>query len=129
MILLHLLNILPGRPVVLGPAPWFEISGNFIRQGPDGEIVAEYIKHSWHARGQYFTSITCRERTLVHFEDAGRGATPDKGPFDHIRLADGALHANGEILAKFVEETQLWHSYPTETYFPIMIIKPAAETG
>ena len=26
--------------LTLGPAPWFRVAGNFVRQGPDGDITA-----------------------------------------------------------------------------------------
>lgn len=29
-----------GPDILLGPAPWFRVGGNFIREGPDGIIVA-----------------------------------------------------------------------------------------
>jgi hypothetical protein len=115
----------PKRPVSLGPAPWFRIGGNFIRVGPHGTIGGTYRQHQWEVQAQYFTRWDCRERVLVHFEDAAGGATQDYGPFSESYAADGVMHVDNKLFAKFVEESQLWHCYPTENFWPVMILKPA----
>jgi hypothetical protein len=116
----------PGNSVVLGPAPWFRIGGNFLRQGPHAAIVGTYRQHQWELQARYFTRWDCPEPTLVHFEDVAGGRTEDYGPFTEIYAADGVVHADQKIFAKFVEESQLWHCYPTENFWPVMIVKSAA---
>jgi hypothetical protein len=110
-------------PVTLGPAPWFRVAGNFIRQGPHGNIVGTFRRHNWEVESRQYGRIECREPVLVHFEDAAGGPTEDFGPFADFLCLDGALHAGGEVFAKFMEETQLWHCLPTETYWPVLVVK------
>jgi len=125
MLYLQLRNILPGRPLVLGPAPWFQISGNEIRQGPHGETVAEYLKNSWFAKGQYFTSMLFRERACVHFEDFSGVPTAPMGPFNDLQVADGLMRSSDGPVATLQSESQLWHCPRMANAWPFMMIKPA----
>jgi hypothetical protein len=115
----------PADSVTLGPAPWFRIAGNFIRQGPDGAIVGTYRRHQWEVQSGYFTRFDGKERAVVHFEDAAGGPSEDFGPFPRFHTSDGVLYADGKLFAKFVEESQLWHCYPSENFWPVIVIKPA----
>ena len=125
MLFLHLTNILPGRPLVIGPAPWFKVSGNCIRKGPNEDIVAEYSKNSWYAHGQYFVSVTCRDRACVHFEDTEYGPTRPIGPFDLFSIAGGLVRTDDQVFAKLLEDSLLWHCFRTSQFWPVMTIKPA----
>lgn len=125
MVRLHFDSASLGHSVTLGPAPWFQISGNFIRQGPDATIVATYRRHQWEVQSQHFTRFDCRDRAVIHFEDMGSGASEDFGPFTHFHAADGTIYADDELFAKFMEESQLWHCYPTETFWPVLFFKSA----
>jgi hypothetical protein len=127
MIRLHFRGLSSGDSVVLGPAPWFRVAGNHIRQGPGGEVVAEIRNHQWELRDRFFTRIDCEDRVRVHFEDAGGAPTRRFGPFGAFFAVDGALYADERMLARFTEETQLWHCFPTETFWPVLVIEPAPE--
>jgi hypothetical protein len=35
--------------------------------------------------------------------------------------ADGVLYADDELFAKILEESQLWHCYATENFWPALI--------
>jgi hypothetical protein len=129
MMTLRMEGLLPGGGALLGPAPWFQVSGNHIRQGPHAGIVARYAKHTWEVGDHHFTSIGCKERTILHFEDTEHGPAPPFGPFDEVRFIDGTFYADGELLAKFQEESQLWHCYPTENYWPILKLEAARGVG
>jgi hypothetical protein len=114
-----------GKSVTLAPAPWFRITGNFISQGPDESIVARFSHHFWEMQGQkHLTRYRCHDRTVIHFEDAIGNASETRGPFDDIAMADGVVYANGQLFARFAEETQLWHCFGTDTYWLSMIIAP-----
>jgi hypothetical protein len=107
----------------LAPAPFFRITGNFISQGPNGTVVAKFSNHFWDMQGQqHFTQYACHDRTSIHFEDALANTSESFGPFDEISVADGVVYANGQLFARFTEETQLWHCYKTDTYWLSMII-------
>jgi hypothetical protein len=125
MIRLRFYNGSPTEAVMLGPAPWFRIAGNFIREGPHGAIVGSFLRHHWEVQAKHFLRYDCEGESLVHFEDHGGGASQDFGPFSCFSSADGALYGNNELFAKFVEESQLWHCYPTENYWPIIVIQAA----
>jgi hypothetical protein len=112
--------------VTLGPALRFWIAGDFVRQGPDGAIVATYCHHHWDVQGQHFPSSDCNDRTLIHFEDAAGGPSKDLGPFTRFFSADGVMYADGSLFAKFIEESQLWHCFVSENFWPVMVIKPVA---
>jgi hypothetical protein len=92
-------------------------------------IVGTYRQHQWDVQGQHFTSYDCNDRTAIHFEDVAGGSTEDFGPFGHFFVADGTMYAEGKLFAKFMEESQLWHCYVTDTYWPVMVIKPAPVPG
>lgn len=113
-----------GNTVRLGPAPWFRISGNYVRQGPHGTIAGTFHMHHWEVNAHHFPRYDCKEAALLHFEDAAGGPTRDFGPFSALYAEDGVMHADGKLFAKFIEETVLWHCFATETYWPALIIKP-----
>lgn len=127
MISLSFKGVFPGDAASLGPAPWFRIAGNFVRQGPGGDIVATLRQHSWDLGGDtHYVRWDCAQPAMVHFEDAQGGATEAQGPFASLAAHDGVLRADEQLLvAKFYEETQLWHMFKTETYWPAVVINPA----
>jgi hypothetical protein len=107
--------------MVLGPAPWIRISGNFIRQGPEGTVVAIYRHHQWELQGRHFTRWYCKPPGVLHFEDVDGGRTEPFGPFQTFHAADGVLYSDDELFAKILEESQLWHCYATENSWPALI--------
>lgn len=109
----------------IGPAEAFLVAGNFVRRLPEGEVVAEYVRHRWRIGTQHFSRYDCHEPTLLHFEDANGAPTERFGPFDHLFVADGTMYADNELFAKFAEETLLWHSFRLETYGPRLVIGAA----
>jgi hypothetical protein len=115
---------LVARPHVIGPAPWFRVAGNFVRQGPHGSIVGTFRYHHWELQSQHFIRFEVNEPVLVHFEDAAGGASEDFGPFAKLSSVDGVMRVGeGDLFAKFVEDTQLWHCYRTENFWPAIVIK------
>jgi hypothetical protein len=117
-----------GREIIIGPAPWFRISGNYVRMGPHGTIAGTFSKHHWEVNGQHYPRYDSEPDVpvAVHFEDAAGGPTPDFGPYRKLYAEDGVMHADGKLFAKFIEETVLWHCFVNEAYWPVLIIKPAA---
>jgi hypothetical protein len=115
----------PGYAITLGPAPLFRVGGNFIRQGPEKSVVARYRNHFWEVQERHFTRYDCLDSASIHFEDIAGDPSESFGPFVRFWVADGALYAERNLFAKFVEESQLWHCYPTDTYWPIMVITQA----
>jgi hypothetical protein len=115
-----------GESAVIGPAPWFRISGNYVRMGPHGTISGTFHMHHWEVNGHHYPRYDCNDSVIIYFEDAAGGPTPHFGPFSSLYAQDGVLHANKKLFAKFIEETVLWHCFVTETYWPVLIIKPVS---
>ena len=111
------------QSVTLGPAPWFRIAGNHIRQGPGGAVVAQIAKHQWCIGERFFSRFDLLGEAKVGFEDAAGLPSGSFGPFTRVFVVDGAMYADEGMLAKFLEETQLWHCFPTETYWPVLVIE------
>jgi hypothetical protein len=42
-----------------------------------------------------------------------------------LTIADRVMRANGQVLAKFLDDRQMWHCYETAQFWPFMTIKPA----
>ena len=114
-----------GNHVVLGPAPWFRIAGNFIRQGPHEAIVGSFRNHYWEVQSRRLIRYFCDEPHRISFEDAAGGRGAQLGPFNKLWVEDGVLHADGLLRAKFYDHTQVWHCYETEAYWPVLIIESA----
>jgi hypothetical protein len=114
-----------GPDIVLGPAPWFRVAGNFIRQGPEGEIVGSFRNHVWEVQSRRLVRYFCEETHTVNFEDAAGGRGVQLGPFSKLWVEDGVLHADGVLKAKFIDQVQVWSCYETETYWPILVIEAA----
>jgi hypothetical protein len=111
--------------LTLGPAPWFRVAGNFVRQGPDGDITAIFRNHYWEVQGRHYIRYFCDEPFTVNFEDVAGGRGIRLGPFSKLWVEDGVLHADGFLKAKFHEHTQVWHCYETDTYWPVLVIESA----
>ena len=122
MVYLEFVGNTPGSSLTLGPATHFRITGNFMRIAPDGTVVARYHNHFWEVQGQHFTVYRSTARTVVHFVDAQGEPSSEFGPFATLSVADGAAYADGELFARLVDESQLWHCYSDGTYWPMMII-------
>lgn len=127
MIELHFRGVQPQHNVVVGPAKWFRVGGNFMRQGPDGRIVARYRNHLWEVGDRFFTSYQCRN-AIVQFEEVHGARSEPFGPYEVVNVADGgARTGDGMPFAKFIEETVLWRCDPTDTYWPTMVLRSADE--
>jgi hypothetical protein len=113
--------------VELGPAPWFRVAGNFIRKGPHGSICGTFRMHHWEVGGHHFSRYDCKDQVLVHFEDMQGGHCEDFGPYSFLYAQDGVMHVEQDLFAKFIEETQMWHAFAMETFWPILVIKSITE--
>lgn len=128
MLHLHFHRAASNSSLTIGPAPWFRIAGNFIRQGPHGAIVGTFRKHVWEVGSEHFPVYECFEPHKIHFEDAEGGVGPVLGPFSHLHVEDGTVTiAAEEPIAKFMDPTQLWLCYDSATYWPVMVIESQAE--
>lgn len=111
------------QPVVLGPAPWFRVAGNFVREGPYGSIVGTFRNHFWEIQSRAFVRYYCEEPHAVYFEDSLGDVGVRLGPFSNLWVEDGVVHGDQAYKAKFHEQTQIWHVYETDNYWPVMVIE------
>lgn len=111
--------------LVVGPAAQFRVAGNFIREEPGERAIAEYVRHQWRVGERCFSRYDCLDPCSVRFEDADRSPSQIFGPFAKLWAADGAVYGDARLVAKFTEETLLWHSLDLESYWPNLLILPA----
>src|ERR1041384_3954083 len=98
----------------LGPAPWFRIAGNFIRQGPYGAIMGTFRHHVWEVHARQYVRYSCTEPHLLCFEDAAGGEGLRLGPFSYTWGEDGLLHPDSALRGKFHPDRQLWHEFASD---------------
>jgi hypothetical protein len=97
--------------------------GYTICRRPHGKVVSTFHNYTWEAEGRYFTSYDVEGPVVVQFEDALGGQSAVYGPFDSINTTDGVMRVKNELVAKFINETQLWHDIKNDTYWPVLVIK------
>ena len=110
------------QQATLGPCSAFRVSGNFIRDGESGTIMARYHHHFWEVQGKFFTRYDCYERVSIYFEDAEGGQTEHYGPFESLWVADGSLYTAKKLFAKFMDPTLMWHNHEGDTFWPVMVL-------
>jgi hypothetical protein len=115
------------QQTTIGPARHFRVAGNFIRDADSGEILARYHNHYWEADGGHYTGYDCPDRVVIRFEDAEGGSTDAYGPFDGLHVADGSVYGANKLVAKFVDQTLLWHDHQSDTYWQNMILESPGE--
>jgi hypothetical protein len=67
--------------LTLGPAPWFRVAGNFVRQGPDGDITAIFRNHYWEVQGRHYISISATSRSPLISKTSPEAEAFDWGLF------------------------------------------------
>jgi len=131
MIQLNMSPPLMGSRVTLGPAPWFRVDRNELRQGPTESLVGELRNHQWSVRGRSFPVVEATDASTVQFSGPAGPVSRPFGPFRELRLADGALYGDGKLVARFDEDTYLWRCVETHEAWPAVVVasvneKPAA---
>lgn len=123
MISLRFKGASPLRQATIGPANRFRVAGNFIRDADSGDILARYHNHFWEVHREHYTGYECQDSVVMRFEDAEGGSTDAYGPFPGLYVADGSVYAQNKLVAKFVDQTLLWHDHQSDTYWPNMILE------
>ena len=122
MVRLQMSPPLPGTQLVLGPAPWFRVDRNELRQGPTESLVGELQNRRWNVQGRSFTAAAATPGSTVQFANPHGGVSPAYGPYQDVRLADGAVYADGIVIARFEDETYLWRCALTQKAWPAMLV-------
>lgn len=116
-----------GSRVTLGPAPWFRVERNELRQGPTESLVGELQNHQWNVHGRNFAVVEATPGTTVHFDGHGGTVSQSYGPYREMRMADGALYGDGKLIARFDDDTYLWRCADTQKAWPAVVVTPSAE--
>lgn len=127
MIQLNMTPPLLGSRITLGPAPWFRVDRNELRQGPTESLVGELRNHQWAVNGRHFSVVEANDASTVRFSGPGGPTSPTFGPYRELRLADGALYGDGKLVARFDDDTYLWRCVETHEAWPAVVVSPADE--
>ena len=128
MVRLKFAGMHEAHSVVVGPAERFRIAGNFMHQEPGGQVTGQYVRHQWLLQDRYFSRYDSLDPCILYFANALGDESERFGPFQELFVADGTMYADGQLFAKFADETLLWHSFVLETYWPSLIIAAAGGT-
>jgi hypothetical protein len=128
MLSLRFENPVSGKAETIGPAPYFCVSCGVLRRGPDNSEVALYDHGTWTANGETYMAITASENVRVHFNGDLNECADTYGPFQGLRLVNGAMRAGpdfGDVLAKYQRDSQTWYIYEDEKTCKTATIIPA----
>ena len=129
MIRLQMSPALLGSRITLGPAPWFRVERNELRQGPTESLVGELRNHQWNVHGRHFTVVDASPGTKVEFAASHGDTSAAFGPYQEVRFADGAVYGDGKLIARFDEETYLWRCTSTQQAWPAVVVSSPAPAG
>ena len=127
MIRLQMSPSLLGPHITLGPAPWFRVDRNELRQGPTESLVGELHDHQWNVGGQRFTVVEATPGSTLQFASPSGPVSPSYGPYQDVRMADGAVYGDGKLIARFDGETYLWRCAETHEAWPAVVVSGEAK--
>ena len=122
MVRLQMSPALLGSRLTLGPAPWFRVERNELRQGPTESLVGELQDHQWNVRGRRFSMVEANPGTTIQFAGPSGPVMPAYGPYTEVRMADGAFYGDGQLIARFDEETYLWRCTETHKAYAAVLV-------
>jgi hypothetical protein len=111
---------------VVGPAPYFRITGDDLRAGPSDVIIATYRNGIWTLDGDSYLTIAAEATIAVRFEGNGNPGSPLYGPYERLRVVDGAIRHGPnavELLARLDEGKQAWYVYAEQKDYPSAVIE------
>lgn len=122
MVRLQMSPTLLGSRITLGPAPWFRVERNELRQGPTESLVGELRNHQWNVNGRHFSVLDAGPGTRVQFAADQGPVSAEFGPYTDVRFADGAVYGDGQLIARFEEDTYLWRCVSTHKAWPSVMV-------
>lgn len=125
MVLLNMSPALPGERLTLGPAPWFRMERNELRQGPTESLVGELRERQWRVGGQRFAMVEATPGALLRFAGPVGPSSSSYGPYRELRIADGELYGDGRVVARFDDDTYLWRDAQTLQAWPAVVVSDA----
>jgi hypothetical protein len=109
----------------VGPAPYFRITGDDLRAGPNDAVVATYRNGVWTVNGDSYLTIATESPTAIRFEGNGTPSPSQYGPFERLRVVDGAIRHGPnaiELLARLDEAKQAWYVYAEQKNYSIAVL-------
>ena len=109
----------------VGPAPYFRITGDDLRAGPNDAVVATYRNGVWTLDGDSFLTIASEAPAAIRFEGTGPPQGSTYGPYERLRVVDGAIRHGPnaiELLARLDEQTQAWYVYAEQKNYPFVVL-------
>lgn len=122
---LHVAAPLLGHGLTLGPAPWFRVDRAELVMGPLAMAVGRLIGHQWEIRGRSFTSFDVDEEATVYLEGPIGAPGWELGTFDDLRIVDGALYGDREVIATYDDAANAWTAALDGTQWPAVLMMPA----
>jgi hypothetical protein len=101
-----------------GPAPFFELDGESLLQGPDRVLIARHVQHAWRVGRQNYSSWEM-EGPLV-----ATAGSRTIGIFTHLRVANGFVYGDTQLVAEFMETTAQWSSKLDCESWPVIELRP-----
>ena len=109
-------------PLTLHSAPWFRVERHELRLGPTERLLGHLSNRQWRVDGNHYGEIRAAPGSRLQFEDAYGRVSREGGPFQSLRISDGAIHADGRVLARFDEDTYVWRCATTREAWPSIVV-------
>jgi hypothetical protein len=122
MMMLVFRPFVSGSPVQLRGA-YFRICADETLRGPDNEVAAAFIEHSWHLGRRRFLDFQCV--TPVYLRVTNQSGERERlGPFELFRASEGALFSAERCLGT---HSANWASPSIAACWREIVILPIAE--
>jgi hypothetical protein len=111
-----------------GPAPFFELDRETLRQGPDRLVIARHIQHAWRVGRQNYSSWEVEGPLIATFTDTPNPSAGSRtiGPFSHLRVANGFAYGDTCLVAEFTEAVSKWCSRLDSECWPVIELRGVA---
>ncbi len=116
-----------GRIESFGPAPFFELDREALRQGPDRRVIARHVQHAWRVGEENYSSWEVEGPLIAIFTDSlnARAQLRTMGPFSHLRVANGFAYGDTRLLTEFAEAAAKWCSKEDSECWPVIELRAA----
>ncbi len=112
----------------LGPAVAFRIGDGQVVSHPDNTVLATYEGSTWTIEGEHFLELVPQGTVRVRLEDGAGKVTGTYGPFDALRIVDGAIRhgpSGRDLLARWDADANAWYVYADASYWLAAVLLPA----
>jgi hypothetical protein len=116
-----------GQSEFFGPAPFFELDREALRQGPERTVIARHVRHAWQVGQQHYSSWEVEGPLIAIFTDTLDQSVGSltMGPFSHLRVANGFAYGDTRLVAEFTETISKWCSKLDDECWPVIELRSA----